>query len=47
MTAPRTILDERFTEAGAEPTDWAFTLSTLESAELFWLSRCVQMAGLT
>ena len=38
MTAPRTILDERFSEAGAEPTDWGFTLGALESAELFWLS---------
>ena len=38
MTAPRTILDERFSDAGAEPTDWGFTLGTLESAELLWLS---------
>jgi general stress protein 26 len=38
MTAPRTILDERFSEAGAEPTDWGSTLGALESAELFWLS---------
>jgi general stress protein 26 len=38
MTAPRTILDARFSETGAEPTDWGFTLGALESAELFWLS---------
>jgi general stress protein 26 len=38
MTAPRTILDERFSEAGSEPTDWASTRRALEEAELFWLS---------
>src|SRR5215470_13299174 len=38
MPAPRTVLDERFSEAGAEPTDWESTLSALDSAELFWLS---------
>jgi general stress protein 26 len=38
MTAPRTILDERFSDAGAEPTDWDSTLGALEAAELFWLS---------
>ena len=38
MTAPSTILDQRFSEPGAEPTDWGFTLSALGSAQLFWLS---------
>ncbi len=38
MTAPRTILDRRFSDAGTEPTDWDSTLGTLEAAELFWLS---------
>jgi general stress protein 26 len=38
MTAPRTILDERFSEAGAGPTDWGFTVGALASAEVFWLS---------
>jgi len=38
MPAPRTVLDERFSEPGAEPTDWESTLSALESAQLFWLS---------
>jgi general stress protein 26 len=38
MTAPRTILDECFSDTGTEPTDWGFTLGALESAELFWLS---------
>ena len=38
MIAPRTILDERFSDAGAEPTSWGRTLRTIEAAELFWLS---------
>jgi len=38
MTAPLTILDERFSDAGAEPTGWPRTLRTIEAAELFWLS---------
>jgi general stress protein 26 len=38
MTAPHTILDKRFSDAGSEPTDWVSTLRTLEAAELFWLS---------
>jgi general stress protein 26 len=38
MPAPRTILDERFSEAGTEATGWRRTLDVLEAAELFWLS---------
>jgi general stress protein 26 len=38
MSAPRTILDERFSDAGTEPTSWERTLATIEAADLFWLS---------
>lgn len=38
MSSPRTILDPRFSDPGAEATDWARTRRVLEAAELFWLS---------
>jgi nitroimidazol reductase NimA-like FMN-containing flavoprotein (pyridoxamine 5'-phosphate oxidase superfamily) len=38
MTTPRTTLDERFSDAGTQATDWRRTLGILEAAELFWLS---------
>ena len=38
MTAPRTILDERFSGAGTGPISWDRTLVTIEKAELFWVS---------
>jgi general stress protein 26 len=38
VTAPHTILDERFSEPGTHPTDWARTLDVIIAAELFWLS---------
>ena len=38
MTAPRTELDARFSEPGAEPTSWQDTLDAIQQAELFWIS---------
>ena len=38
MTAPRTRLDERFSEPGTQATDWGRTREALEQAELFWLT---------
>jgi general stress protein 26 len=38
MSSPRTILDARFSDTGAQATDWARTRDVLEAAELFWLS---------
>src|SRR5213075_1078672 len=38
MTTPHTTLDERFSDAGTEATDWRRTLGTLAAAELFWIS---------
>ena len=35
---PVTTLDERFSEPGAQPTDWATTRHVLESSEMFWLT---------
>ena len=33
MTTPRTKLDARFSEPGAEPTSWQDTLAAIEQAE--------------
>lgn len=38
MTTPRTELDTRFSEPGAQPTSWNDTLAAIEHAELFWIS---------
>jgi len=38
MRDPKTTVDERFSEEGAQPTPWADTLSAIESAELFWIT---------
>ena len=38
MTTPRTELDTRFSEPGAQPTSWNDTLAAIERAELFWIS---------
>ncbi len=38
MTTPRTELDARFSEPGAEPTRWQDTLEAIKEAELFWIS---------
>jgi nitroimidazol reductase NimA-like FMN-containing flavoprotein (pyridoxamine 5'-phosphate oxidase superfamily) len=38
MPNPVTTLDERFSEPGARPTDWATTRKALESAEMAWLT---------
>jgi nitroimidazol reductase NimA-like FMN-containing flavoprotein (pyridoxamine 5'-phosphate oxidase superfamily) len=38
MTTPRTELDARFSEPGAQPTSWNDTLAAIERAELFWIS---------
>lgn len=38
MTEPITLLDPRFSEAGAEPTPWAETERLLEDAQLFWIT---------
>ena len=38
MTTPRTELDTRFSEPGAQPTSWNDTLGAIERAELFWIS---------
>lgn len=38
MREPATSLDERYSEPGAQPTDWATTREALESAEMSWLA---------
>jgi uncharacterized pyridoxamine 5'-phosphate oxidase family protein len=38
MTTPMTRLDERFSEAGTQPTSWEDTLRAIERAQLFWIS---------
>ena len=38
MTTPRTELDTRFSEPGAQPTSWVVTLEAIKQAELFWIS---------
>jgi nitroimidazol reductase NimA-like FMN-containing flavoprotein (pyridoxamine 5'-phosphate oxidase superfamily) len=38
MATPRTELDARFSEPGAQPTSWQDTLAAIEQAELFWIS---------
>ena len=35
MTTPRTELDARFSEPGAEPTSWHDTLEAIKQAEIF------------
>ena len=37
-TKPRTELDSRFSEPGAQPTSWEDTLDAIKQAELFWIS---------
>ena len=38
MRTPRTELDARFSEPGAQPTSWVDTLEAIKQAELFWIS---------
>ena len=38
MTTPRTELDTRFSEPGAQPTSWEDTLEAVKQAEIFWIS---------
>ncbi len=38
MTDPKTSVDPRFSEDGAEPTSWVDTRDAIASAELFWIS---------
>ena len=38
MTNPTTQLDERFSDAGAQPTPWDRTEEALRTAQLFWIS---------
>ena len=38
MTTPRTELDTRFSEPGAQPTSWEDTLEAIKQAEIFWIS---------
>ena len=38
MTTPRTELDTRFSEPGAQPTSWEDTLEAIKRAEIFWIS---------
>src|ERR1700749_1662605 len=38
MTAPRTQLDTRFSEPGAQPPSWEDTLEAIKQAEIFWIS---------
>jgi nitroimidazol reductase NimA-like FMN-containing flavoprotein (pyridoxamine 5'-phosphate oxidase superfamily) len=38
MTTPRTELDARFSQPGAQPTSWENTLEAIKQAELFWIS---------
>lgn len=35
---PRTELDTRFSDPGAQPTSWEDTLEAIKQAELFWIS---------
>jgi len=37
-TTPRTELDARFSEPGAQPTSWEETLEAITQAEIFWIS---------
>jgi general stress protein 26 len=37
-TIPRTELDTRFSEPGAQPTSWEVTLEAIKHAEIFWIS---------
>jgi nitroimidazol reductase NimA-like FMN-containing flavoprotein (pyridoxamine 5'-phosphate oxidase superfamily) len=38
MTTPRTELDTRFSEPGAQPTSWEDTLEAIKEVEIFWIS---------
>ena len=38
ITTPRTELDHRFSEPGAQPTTWDDTLEAIKQAEIFWIS---------
>ena len=38
MRTPRTELDTRFSEPGAQPTSWEDTLEAIKQAEIFWIS---------
>jgi nitroimidazol reductase NimA-like FMN-containing flavoprotein (pyridoxamine 5'-phosphate oxidase superfamily) len=38
MTTPRTELDTRFSQPGAQPTSWEDTLEAIMQAEIFWIS---------
>jgi nitroimidazol reductase NimA-like FMN-containing flavoprotein (pyridoxamine 5'-phosphate oxidase superfamily) len=38
MTTPRTELDIRFSEPGAQPTSWDETLEAIKQADIFWIS---------
>lgn len=38
MTEPETTLDERFSDADAQPTQWATTEAALEAAQLSWIT---------
>lgn len=38
MTTPRTELDTRFSEPGAEVTSWEDTLEAINQAGIFWIS---------
>jgi general stress protein 26 len=38
MNEPRTQLDERFSDPSTQPTPWATTRETLETAQLSWIT---------
>jgi PPOX class probable F420-dependent enzyme len=38
MSGPKTELDARFSDPGAEPTPWQQTVAALEAAEIFWIT---------
>src|SRR6202012_717755 len=38
ITTPRTELDTRFSDPGAQPTSWEDTLEAIKQAEIFWIS---------
>jgi general stress protein 26 len=38
MNSPVAQLDQRFSDPGVQPTPWATTRETLESAQMFWLT---------
>ena len=38
MSQPKTELDARFSDPGADPTTWQQTLAALEAGELFWVT---------